>query len=105
MMKLLISFAAMAALIGSSLWAIVRPVPPHRLSKTLAKIALLLGLALLIMGWYASPVLAKIDYLKEADQWVYQSQEVLSDTSGTPWEVTAIKQIHHVRSVNKQLGD
>ncbi|MEN8447402.1 MAG: DUF3122 domain-containing protein [Cyanobacteria bacterium J06555_13] len=90
-MKLLISFFAMTALIRSSLWAMVRPTPPYRLSKTLAKVALLLGLAILIMGWYARPALAAIEYLKEADQWIYQAQEMLLDTADTPWEVTVVK--------------
>lgn len=91
MMKLLISFIAIATLIGASLWAIIYPLPPHRLSKVVAKFALILGLAILIMGGYAGTARADVTHLKEADQWIYQSQTVLSDESGFDWQVTALK--------------
>jgi len=103
-MKLLMSFVAMATLIGASLWAIVAPVPPYRLSKVLAKVALILGLALLLMGWFTTPALANVHFLKEADQWVYQSQSTLSDTVGGVWEVTVLKPMDEAnRTVSLRL--
>jgi hypothetical protein len=62
-MKLLISFVAMTALIGASLWTIIYPIGPHRFSRALAKLALVLGLIILIMGWLSSPVaVAKVEW-------------------------------------------
>jgi hypothetical protein len=61
-MKQLISLVAMTALIGASLWALIYPIGPHRFSRTLAKLALILGLIILIMGWLATPVaVAKVE--------------------------------------------
>lgn len=92
-MRILLSFLALTMLIFSSLWAILHPWISHRVSKTLAKLALIIGLILLV-GWWTTPsAAAEIQFLKEADQWVYQSEQILLDTQGNPWEVTAFKQM------------
>lgn len=93
-MKLLFSLIAMAMLIFASLWAIVHPWASHELSKTLAKLALILGLAVLLMGWWATPTaLGDVQFFKEADQWLYQSRQTLEDTTGNQWDVAALKQM------------
>ncbi|MEO0770060.1 MAG: DUF3122 domain-containing protein [Cyanobacteria bacterium J06649_4] len=92
-MRILLSFLALTMLLFSSLWAIIHPWASHRLSKALAKLALILGLTLLL-GWWTTPAAgADINFLKEADQWVYQSQQVLLDTDRNAWEVRALKQM------------
>lgn len=92
-MRTLLSFLALTMLIFSSLWAIIHPFISPQLSRRLAKLALILGL-LLLLGWWTTPVAAAdIHFLKEADQWVYQSQQMLFDTDENAWEVTAFKQM------------
>lgn len=92
-MRILLSFLALMLLIFSSLWAIVHPWASHRLSKSLAKIALILGL-ILLLGWWTTPAAAAdIHFLKEADQWIYQAEQVLLDTDKNAWEVIALKQM------------
>lgn len=72
-----------------------QPISPDSrpsLSQTIAKFLLVLGLTLLLMVLWAAPVaLAKVQFLKEADQWVYQSQQILPDTDGELWQVTVLK--------------
>ncbi|MEM9906948.1 MAG: DUF3122 domain-containing protein [Cyanobacteria bacterium P01_D01_bin.44] len=93
-MKQLFSFIAIATLISIVAGAILHIKTQHRLAKTLAKLALIMGLSLLLIGWWAAPVaLAEVQFLKEADQWVYQAQHELIDTDSHQWEVTAFKQM------------
>ena len=62
------------------------------LSQAIAKLLLVLGLTLLLMVLWTAPVaLAEVQFLKEADQWVYQSQQSLPDVSGNPCQVTVLK--------------
>ena len=91
-MKPFLSFLALTMLLFASLWAIIHPWASHRVSKLLAKIALVLGLALLLMGWWATPAaLGEVEFLKEADQWIYQAEQTLPDTGGTQWAIAAFK--------------
>ena len=61
-------------------------------SQAIAKLLAILGLALLLMLLWSTPVaLAKVQFSKEADQWIYQSQQMLTDTEGNIWEITAVK--------------
>ncbi len=70
-MRILLGFLALTMLIFSSLWAILHPWIPHRVSTTLAKLALIIGLILLV-GWWTTPsATAEIQFIKGADQWVY----------------------------------
>ncbi|MBE9070970.1 DUF3122 domain-containing protein [Leptolyngbya cf. ectocarpi LEGE 11479] len=60
--------------------------------QTVTKLLAILGLILLLMLLWSAPVaIANVQFLKEADQWVYQSQQTLTDTIGNHWEVTALK--------------
>lgn len=93
-MKLLFSLIALVMLIFASLWAIIHPWVPHKLSKTLAKLALILGIAVLLMGWWTPPAaLGDVHFSQEADQWLYQSRHPLVDTAGNQWDITALKQM------------
>lgn len=92
-MRILLSFLALTMLIFSSLWAILHPWMSRQVSKTLAKLALIIGLILLVGWWITPSAAAEIQFLKEADQWVYQSQQILLDAQGNAWEVTAFKQM------------
>ncbi|MEL6325396.1 MAG: DUF3122 domain-containing protein [Cyanobacteria bacterium J06626_23] len=88
--NLLIAFMVFAAL----LWAAVLLSPRYRLLARVVQLFLLTGLSLLLMGWWFTPVAAaEIQFFKAADQWIYQAQQQLTDTSGTQWEVTALKQM------------
>ncbi|MGD1953191.1 MAG: DUF3122 domain-containing protein [Leptolyngbyaceae cyanobacterium] len=61
-------------------------------SQAIVKLLVIFGLALLLMLLWSTPVaLAKVQFSKEADQWIYQSQQMLTDTEGNDWEITAIK--------------
>lgn len=63
-------------------------------TQTVIKLLTILGLTLLLMLLWSTPVaLAKVQFLKEADQWIYQSQQTLTDTMGNRWDVTVIKPI------------
>ena len=72
-----------------------RPVSPDShpsFSHTITKLLVILGLTLLLMVLWSAPVaLAKVQFLKEADRWVYQSQHTLTDTQGNSWDVTVLK--------------
>lgn len=70
-----------------------RPTSPEkRSSQLMVKLLVILVLTLMLMGLWAAPVaLAKVQFLKEADRWLYQSQQVLTDTRGYPWDVTLLK--------------
>lgn len=84
-MKQFLSFLALTMLLFASFWAIIHPWSSHRVSKLLAKIALVLGLTLLLMGWWTAPAaLGKVQFLKEADQWIYQAEQTLPDTGQIP---------------------
>ncbi|MEO0757553.1 MAG: DUF3122 domain-containing protein [Cyanobacteria bacterium J06648_16] len=88
--NLLIAFMVFAAL----LWAAVLLSPRYRFLARVVQLFLLTGLSLLLMGWWFTPVAAaEIQFFKAADQWIYQAQQQLTDTSGTQWEVTALKQM------------
>lgn len=93
-MKPLFSLIALVMLIFASLWAIIHPWVSPKLSKTLAKLALILGIAVLLMGWWATPTaLGDVHFSKEANQWLYQSKQPLVDTAGHQWDMTALKQM------------
>ncbi|ESA33877.1 orf8 unidentified orf in hydrogenase protein cluster [Leptolyngbya sp. Heron Island J] len=63
------------------------------------KLVVMLGLTLLLVLLWSAPVaLAKVQFLKEADQWVYQSQQTLTDTMGNSWEITALKPMEQPRA-------
>ena len=67
------------------------PIKPS-VSKTIIKLLVMLGLSVLLVVLWSAPVaLAKVQFSKEADQWIYRSQQVLTDTNGNIWEVTALK--------------
>ena len=91
-MQLLFNGLSIAICLTVTVWAIAHLNTRHRLSKTLAQFILILGLILLLMGWWAAPVaLAEIQLMKEADQWVYQAQHTLTDTADRTWDVTLLK--------------
>lgn len=93
-MQQFFSLVAILTLISATVWAIPHLTARHRLAKTLARLALIMGLSLLLIGWWSTPVaLAEVQFLKEADQWVYQVQHELIDTDNNRWEVTALKQM------------
>ncbi|MFG6100105.1 DUF3122 domain-containing protein [Leptothoe sp. ISB3NOV94-8A] len=61
-------------------------------TQTVTKLFVILGLTLLLMLLWSAPVaLAKVQFLKEADQWVYHSQQSLTDTIGNRWDATVLK--------------
>lgn len=70
-----------------------RPISSdERSSPTLVKLLIILCLTLLLMGLWAAPVaLAKTQFLKEADRWIYQSQQALIDSDGQAWDATLLK--------------
>ncbi|MEM7770271.1 MAG: DUF3122 domain-containing protein [Cyanobacteria bacterium P01_A01_bin.37] len=90
-MNPLISIVAIATLISAGIWTLTYVATHHRFSKTLAKILLILGLVLLLFGWWSPVASATLHFSKEANQWVYQAQHVLSDADGSLWEVTVLK--------------
>ncbi|MEO0534301.1 MAG: DUF3122 domain-containing protein [Cyanobacteria bacterium P01_A01_bin.123] len=101
-MKRLLSFLAIArkltrqsaSLISAAVSTILHITMQPRLCKTLAKLLVILGLTLLlIVGWSTPVALAKVKLLEDADQWVYQAQHVLPDTDGNLWQVTVLKQM------------
>ncbi|MEM9265117.1 MAG: DUF3122 domain-containing protein [Cyanobacteria bacterium P01_F01_bin.13] len=62
------------------------------LSQIITKFFFILGLTLLLIVLWSAPVaLAKVQFLKEADRWIYQSQQMLTDTQGNLWEITVLK--------------
>lgn len=66
---------------------------PRRYLTAAIRLVLLVGLSLLLMGWWFVPAAAaEIQFFKAADQWIYQAQQQLTDTGGTQWEVTVLKQ-------------
>ncbi len=88
--NLLIAFMIFAAL----LWVAVLRSPQYWFLSRVVQLFLLTGLALLLMGWWFTPVAAAdMQFFKAADQWIYQAQQQLSDTHGNRWEVTALKQM------------
>ena len=83
------------ALISATVRPITHLMAQHRIAKQVVKLLIIIGLALLLIGWGSIPgALADVHFLKEADQWVYQAQKILPDTDGNLWEVTALKQIY-----------
>jgi hypothetical protein len=89
-MKQLIAFPLIRAVAQE----IIHRLTPHHIAKTQAKRLLIMGLACLLIGWWTTPIaLAKVQFLQEADQWIYQAQHTVPDTDGRRWEVTALKQM------------
>ena len=61
-------------------------------TQTVKKLLVILGLTLLLMLLWSTPVaLAKVQFSKQANQWVYQSQQTLTDTVGNRWDATVLK--------------
>lgn len=61
-------------------------------TQRVIKLFAILGFTLLLMLLWSSPVaLAKVQFLQEADRWVYQSQQTLTDTMGNHWDATVIR--------------
>ena len=93
-MKLLISFVALSIVAGLLLQIAIYPASIYYFLKKLFKLTFILALMLLLIGWWASPAaLAEVSFLKEAEQWLYQSQTELVDKASNLWEVTAINQM------------
>ena len=91
-MKQPFSFVAITPVISAAAWSTLHIKTQRYLAKNLAKLVLIIGLSLLLVGGWCTPVaLAKVQFLKRADQWVYQAQHVLIDTDNHIWEVSALK--------------
>ena len=70
----------------------------HSFVQAVIKLLVMLGLTiLLVLLWSAPVALAKVQFLKEADQWVYQSQQTLTDKMGNRWEITVLKSMEQPR--------
>ncbi|WP_038019296.1 DUF3122 domain-containing protein [Synechococcus sp. PCC 7335] len=103
-MKLLISFVALSVVVGLGWRIIAYPASMHYFYKKPLKLALLLALILVLIGWFATPVaVAEVSFLKEANQWIYQSQVELLDEYNHAWEVTALKQMEGDRGFYLRL--
>ena len=73
-------------------------------SKKLLNLALLLALIIVLIGWLATPVaVADVRFLKEASQWIYQSQMEFFDECNNAWDVTALKQMEGDRGFYLRL--
>ena len=102
-MKVLLSLLSLSMLIFASLWTLVRQTLAGPIPKRLAQLALLLGLMILLMGGcissaqaayapvYGPTHLIELTFQKEADLWVYQAQDQLSDMDGRLWDVKVAK--------------
>ena len=66
--------------------------PHSSFSQTITRLLIIFGVSLLLLLLWSTPVaLAKVQFLQEADQWVYQSQQKLTDAMSNHWTVTVIK--------------